>query len=40
MEKGGFVGAAARIAPGVHVKKGLVKATTDVYPDTIVEPRE
>ena len=41
VEKGGFVGAAARIAPGVHVKKGaLVKATTDVYPDTVVEPRE
>ena len=41
IEKGGFVGAAARIAPGVVVKKGaLVKATTDVYPDTVVEPRE
>lgn len=39
VEKGGFVGAASRIAPGVLVKKGaLVKATTDVYPDTVVEP--
>ena len=40
VDKGGFVGAAAQIAPGVHVKKGaLVKATTDVYPDTVVEAR-
>ena len=39
VEKGGFVGAAARIAPGVHVKGALVKATTDVYPDTVVEPQ-
>ena len=40
VDKGGFVGAAAQIAPGVHVQKGaLVKATTDVYPDTVVEAR-
>ena len=40
IEDGGFVGATSRLAPGVHVKKGaLVKATTNVYPDTVVEKR-
>jgi acetyltransferase-like isoleucine patch superfamily enzyme len=38
IEDGGFVGAASRLAPGVVVKSGaLVKATVDVYPDTVVE---
>ena len=38
IEDGGFVGAASRLAPGVRVKAGaLVKATVDVYPDTVVE---
>ena len=38
VEDGGFVGAASRLAPGVRVKAGaLVKATVDVYPDTVVE---
>ena len=38
MEDGAFVGATARLAPGVRVCEGaLVKATTDVYPDTVIE---
>ena len=38
MEDGSFVGATARLAPGVRVCEGaLVKATSDVYPDTVIE---
>ena len=37
---GSFVGAASRLAPGVIVKDGaMVKATIDVYPDTVVEKK-
>jgi len=38
MEDRSFLGATASLAPGVLVREGaLVKATTNVYPDTIIE---
>ncbi|MED5464903.1 MAG: acyl transferase [Myxococcota bacterium] len=40
LEDGAFIGAAARLAPGVRVCRGaLVKAATDVYPDPVVEKK-